>query len=262
MRVARADCATCPTNPLQKRKSRLAPTHNLCCPNRCGAPDAHGRARRWPLVALVMLAACVPPALAATGAAPDSSPGGSGRSRCSSSASRSASSPFPRVSEAACCSCRSSLASFRSISISCAAPACWWRSRARSPRVPTSCESGLADLRLALPLALLASASSIAGAMIGLAMSPATVQIALGVTILGIVALMASARKSELPDVATPDRLSAALGIHGDLPRCGKRTRRQLAGAPDAGRPRTVHRHRHARRHVRPGRRAGPTCRC
>jgi uncharacterized membrane protein YfcA len=41
------------------------------------------------------------------------------------------------------------------------------------------------------------------------------VQVALGVTILGIVALMASARKSELPDVAAPDRLSAALRIHG-----------------------------------------------
>ncbi len=80
---------------------------------------------------------------------------------------------------------------------------------------PHLLKSGLADLRLALPLALLASASSIAGAMIGLAMSPSTVQIALGVTILGIVALMAAARKSELPDVAAPDRLSAALGIHG-----------------------------------------------
>ena len=80
---------------------------------------------------------------------------------------------------------------------------------------PNLLKRGLADLRLALPLALLASASSIAGAMIGLAMSPSTVQIALGVTILGIVALMASARKSELPDVAAPDRLSAALEIHG-----------------------------------------------
>jgi uncharacterized membrane protein YfcA len=80
---------------------------------------------------------------------------------------------------------------------------------------PNLLRIGLADLRLALPLALLASASSIAGAMMGLAMPAATVQIALGVTILGIVALMASARKSELPNVATPDRMSAALAIHG-----------------------------------------------
>jgi len=80
---------------------------------------------------------------------------------------------------------------------------------------PNLLRVGLADLRLALPLALLASASSIAGAMIGLALPAATVQIALGATILGIVALMATARKSELPTVAAPDRLSAALGIHG-----------------------------------------------
>jgi hypothetical protein len=80
---------------------------------------------------------------------------------------------------------------------------------------PNLLRCGLADLRLALPLALLASASSIAGAMIGLALPAATVQIALGATILGIVALMATARKSELPNVAAPDRLSAALGIHG-----------------------------------------------
>jgi len=80
---------------------------------------------------------------------------------------------------------------------------------------PNLLRVGLADLRLALPLALLASASSIAGAMIGLALPAATVQTALGATILGIVALMAMARKSELPTVTAPDRLSAALGIHG-----------------------------------------------
>ncbi len=80
---------------------------------------------------------------------------------------------------------------------------------------PRLLRGGLADLRLALPLGLLASASSIAGAMLGLAMSPSSVQTALGLTILGIVALMASARNAELPRVAAPDRLSAALGIHG-----------------------------------------------
>ena len=74
---------------------------------------------------------------------------------------------------------------------------------------------GLADLRLALPLALLASISSIAGAMIGLALPAPIVQTALGVTILAIVGLMASARKSEMPIVAAPDRLSTALAIQG-----------------------------------------------
>ena len=80
---------------------------------------------------------------------------------------------------------------------------------------PNLLRVGLADLRLALPLALLASASSIVGALVGLALPAAIVQTALGITILAIVALMASARKSEFPDVPAPDRLSAALAIHG-----------------------------------------------
>jgi len=80
---------------------------------------------------------------------------------------------------------------------------------------PNLLRSGLADLRLALPLALLASASSIAGAMMGLALPANVVQTALGVTILAIVALMALAKKSELPEVTAPDPLSAALRIHG-----------------------------------------------
>ena len=80
---------------------------------------------------------------------------------------------------------------------------------------PSLLRAGLADLRLALPLALLASASSIAGAMIGLAIPANIVQVALGFTILGIVVLMATAKKSEFPDVAKPDKLSAALSMHG-----------------------------------------------
>jgi uncharacterized membrane protein YfcA len=80
---------------------------------------------------------------------------------------------------------------------------------------PNLLRSGLADLRLALPLALLASASSIAGAMIGLALPANVVQTALGIIILGIVAVMAAARRSEVPDVAAPDRLATALRIHG-----------------------------------------------
>ena len=80
---------------------------------------------------------------------------------------------------------------------------------------PILLRSGLADLRLALPLALLASVGSIAGAMIGLALPSQVVQTALGITILGIVALMATARRSELPQVAAPDRLAAALAING-----------------------------------------------
>jgi len=80
---------------------------------------------------------------------------------------------------------------------------------------PSLLRVGLADLRLALPLAVLASASSIVGAMVGLALPAALVQIALGLTILGIVILMATAKKSEFPEVAKPDRLSAALSMQG-----------------------------------------------
>ncbi|QKO23804.1 sulfite exporter TauE/SafE family protein [Rhodoferax sp. BAB1] len=80
---------------------------------------------------------------------------------------------------------------------------------------PMLLRGNLASLRLALPLALLASISSIAGAMIGLALPASTVQMALGVIVLGIVVLMFSAGKSEVPEVARPDALSTALGIHG-----------------------------------------------
>jgi uncharacterized membrane protein YfcA len=80
---------------------------------------------------------------------------------------------------------------------------------------PGLLRAGLADLRLALPLALLASASSIVGALVGLALPAAIVQTALGVTILGIVALMGLAKKSEFPHVGQSDTLASALRIHG-----------------------------------------------
>lgn len=80
---------------------------------------------------------------------------------------------------------------------------------------PMLLRGGLSSLRLALPLALLASMSSIAGAMLGLALPAAAIQIALGLMVLGIVALMLGSRKSEYPQVTQADRLSSALGIHG-----------------------------------------------
>ncbi|MDD2741912.1 MAG: sulfite exporter TauE/SafE family protein [Rhodocyclaceae bacterium] len=80
---------------------------------------------------------------------------------------------------------------------------------------PSLLRGGLASLRLALPLAVLASASAIAGAMVGLAIPANIVQIALGGTILGIVLLMATAKKSEFPEVAAPDSLSSALAMNG-----------------------------------------------
>lgn len=74
---------------------------------------------------------------------------------------------------------------------------------------------GLADLRLALPLAVVASATSIIGALIGLALPVAVVQTALGMAILMIVMIMWRATKSEFPQVEQADRLSQALQIHG-----------------------------------------------
>ena len=80
---------------------------------------------------------------------------------------------------------------------------------------PGLLKKGLADLRLSLPVALIASFCAIIGAMIGLALPTNIVQTALGATILGIVVIMLMAKKSEFPEVKKPDALSTALGIYG-----------------------------------------------
>lgn len=80
---------------------------------------------------------------------------------------------------------------------------------------PSLLKIGMANLRLAMPLALAASISSIGGAMLGLALPDNVVQTSLGVTILGIATLMVLSKKSEFPHVQKPDALSQALGIHG-----------------------------------------------
>jgi uncharacterized protein len=73
----------------------------------------------------------------------------------------------------------------------------------------------LASLRLAMPVALIASTCAVAGALVGLALPTNVVQTSLGVAILAIVALMIQARKSAFPNVPRADRLSQALRIHG-----------------------------------------------
>ena len=80
---------------------------------------------------------------------------------------------------------------------------------------PVLLRNGLGSLRLALPLALLASASSIGGALLGLAMPARLVQMLLGALVLGIVVLMVAARKSEFPQVERPDALAQVLALHG-----------------------------------------------
>ncbi len=80
---------------------------------------------------------------------------------------------------------------------------------------PGLLKMNLASLRLAIPMALIASTFAIIGAMIGLALPTNIVQIFLGATILGICVLMLSAKKSELPEVPKADRLSSVLRIYG-----------------------------------------------
>jgi uncharacterized protein len=80
---------------------------------------------------------------------------------------------------------------------------------------PSLLKNGMANLRLAMPLATIASISSIGGAMLGLALPANVVQISLGLTILFIAGLMIAAKKSEFPHVAHPDSWSQTLGIRG-----------------------------------------------
>lgn len=80
---------------------------------------------------------------------------------------------------------------------------------------PALLRAGLANMRVALPLSLIASFSSILGALLGLALPASVVRVALGLAILGIVAVMLLARKSEHPEVKHSDRLATLLGMNG-----------------------------------------------
>jgi uncharacterized membrane protein YfcA len=80
---------------------------------------------------------------------------------------------------------------------------------------PGLLKANLASLRLAIPVALIASTCAIVGAMVGLALPTNVVQTLLGATILGIVVIMFTAKKSSVPDVKEADALSSALRICG-----------------------------------------------
>ena len=80
---------------------------------------------------------------------------------------------------------------------------------------PSLLTNGLASMRLAMPLALIGSVTSVIGALVGLALPTEAVQIALGLTILAIAVLMWRAGRTEHPEVPRPDALGAALGMHG-----------------------------------------------
>jgi uncharacterized membrane protein YfcA len=80
---------------------------------------------------------------------------------------------------------------------------------------PGLLKMNLASLRLAIPVALIASTCAIFGAMVGLALPTNVVQICLGGTIIGICVLLLTAKKSVLPDVWRADKLSTILRIYG-----------------------------------------------
>ena len=75
--------------------------------------------------------------------------------------------------------------------------------------------TGLASLRLAMPLAVVGSISSIAGALAGLALPTAVVETALGVTVLCIALLVWRSPASDAPAVRHPDRLGDFLRLSG-----------------------------------------------
>lgn len=77
----------------------------------------------------------------------------------------------------------------------------------------------LASLRLALPVALIASSFSILGAMLGIYLSrlnPNIVQVCLGVTIVGISILLLASKNTEKPVVTKQDAIGLALGMQGN----------------------------------------------
>ncbi|MCL6560393.1 MAG: sulfite exporter TauE/SafE family protein [Firmicutes bacterium] len=80
---------------------------------------------------------------------------------------------------------------------------------------PGLLKANLANLRLALPVALIASTFSIVGAFIGLALPTNITQTALGITITLIALLFIFSKNSEYPNVGAPDSLSKKLGLTG-----------------------------------------------
>ncbi len=80
---------------------------------------------------------------------------------------------------------------------------------------PGLLKRNLASLRLALPVALIASSCAIVGAFMGLALPANVVQICLGGTIMFIAILLLVSKNTARPVVTKQDALSMALGIQG-----------------------------------------------
>ncbi len=80
---------------------------------------------------------------------------------------------------------------------------------------PGLLKRNLASLKLAIPVALIASTCAIFGAMLGLALPANVIQLCLGGTIMGIAFLLLKSKNVTVPDVPKQDWLGAALGMNG-----------------------------------------------
>lgn len=80
---------------------------------------------------------------------------------------------------------------------------------------PPLLRKGLADLKLGLPMALIGSVSSIAGAIVGLLLPAREIQLMLGIVVLGVTVIMITSGKSGYPAVRKQDRLSSILQLSG-----------------------------------------------
>ncbi|ODA38970.1 sulfite exporter TauE/SafE family protein [Desulfosporosinus sp. BG] len=80
---------------------------------------------------------------------------------------------------------------------------------------PKLLKSNFASLRLVIPLALLASASSIIGALLGLSLPQSILKTLLGLLITSIAILFIFSKNSEIPKIGHPDALARYLNIGG-----------------------------------------------
>src|SRR5438105_11368891 len=81
---------------------------------------------------------------------------------------------------------------------------------------PPLLRAGMASLRLVMPLALVGSIASFAGALVGLALATELLQTLLGLLILGIAALIWRSRGAERTEVES-DTLGALLRLQGEF---------------------------------------------
>ena len=80
---------------------------------------------------------------------------------------------------------------------------------------PGLLKRNFASLRLALPVALIASSCAIVGAFLGMALPTNVVQLCLGGTIMFIAILLLVSKNTAHPEVKKQDALGLALGING-----------------------------------------------